>query len=203
MIRQRENQKNPFPRVKGGYCGHGLGSLVICRHLLSVSWRLLTMSGLNIPCPAMPGIVPGVSSRAIMLPNNTVQSMDLDYVGKLSWAAMSYGAAVGNSVPILYFLAGMEKQKPAGFLAGCKTCRYKPDIVPAYEAATHGLWRMVFHPADMNQVNLKKADGEVLSYASFHRGNSDKRRTPGPGCCPCEGTGGQHPGTGAFESCHG
>ena len=52
MIRQRENHKNPFPRVKGGYCGHGLGSLVTCRHLLSVSWRLLTMSGLDIPCPA-------------------------------------------------------------------------------------------------------------------------------------------------------
>jgi hypothetical protein len=27
--------------VKGGYCGHGVGSLVICRYLLSVSWRLL------------------------------------------------------------------------------------------------------------------------------------------------------------------
>ena len=51
IICRREDQKIPFPRVKGGYCGHGLGSLVTCRHLLSVSWRLVTVSGLNIPCP--------------------------------------------------------------------------------------------------------------------------------------------------------
>ena len=38
---QMENQKIfPYPRVKGGYYGHGVGSLVNCRYLLLVSWRL-------------------------------------------------------------------------------------------------------------------------------------------------------------------
>ena len=60
MIRRGRTINIPFPRVKGGYCGHGLGSLVTCRHLPSVSWRLLTISGLDIP-------VPGVRSRMITL----------------------------------------------------------------------------------------------------------------------------------------
>ena len=51
MIRRGRTINIPFPRVKGGYCGHGLGSLVNCRRLLSVSWRLSTISGLDIPYP--------------------------------------------------------------------------------------------------------------------------------------------------------
>lgn len=88
------------------------------------------------------GIVPGVSSRMIMLSDNTVQSMDLYCVEKLLWAAASYGAVAGNRISVLYFPAGMEK-KPAGFLAGCKICRYKPCGVPASVAVAHGLRCMV------------------------------------------------------------
>lgn len=71
MIRRRENHKNPFPRVKGGYCGHGLGSLVTCRHRLLVS-RRRTRAGLHTP-------VPGVSSRAVMPPDNTAHIFQKGY----------------------------------------------------------------------------------------------------------------------------
>ena len=46
----REKHKFPYRRVKGGYCGHGLGSLVTCRHLLSVSWRLCSRKRLGYSC---------------------------------------------------------------------------------------------------------------------------------------------------------
>ena len=42
-----KNRTIPFSRVKGGYCGQGLGSLVTCRRLLSVSRRLYATDGLG------------------------------------------------------------------------------------------------------------------------------------------------------------
>lgn len=53
----------PFPRVKGGYCGYGLGSLVTCRRLLSVS-RCLPKAGLGIP-------VPGSEQKGSLVARNT------------------------------------------------------------------------------------------------------------------------------------
>jgi len=56
-------RKDPYRRVKGSYWGIGLGSLVNCRHRLLVS-RRRAVAGLHTP-------VPGVSSKAVMLPDNT------------------------------------------------------------------------------------------------------------------------------------
>lgn len=42
------------------------------------------------------------------------------------------------------FRQGMEKQKPIGFLAGCKTCRHKPGGVPAFVAVAHDLGVLYF-----------------------------------------------------------
>ena len=62
---------NPYRRIKGGYRGNGLGSLVTCRHRLSVS-RQPTMLGLHTP-------VPGESSRAVLPPDNTAHILQKGY----------------------------------------------------------------------------------------------------------------------------
>jgi len=43
---RRSNRIIPYRRVKGGYCGNGLGSLVNCRRHLSVSRRQSAAGGL-------------------------------------------------------------------------------------------------------------------------------------------------------------
>lgn len=67
----RENAMSRSSRVKGGCCGHGLGSLVNCRRLPSVLRGLKPEAGLDIPCGNLFLHVPGVGSRAVMPPENT------------------------------------------------------------------------------------------------------------------------------------
>lgn len=61
-----KNRAIPYRRLKGDYCGIGLGSLVTCRHHPSVFKVLLPKAGPRIP-------VPGASSRAVLPPDNTAQ----------------------------------------------------------------------------------------------------------------------------------
>ena len=69
--RRGKHRKHPYRRVKGRCWGNGLGSLVTCRHRLLVS-RRRTKVGLHIP-------VPGVSSRAVMPPDNTAHIFQKGY----------------------------------------------------------------------------------------------------------------------------
>lgn len=92
--------------------------------------------------------MPGASSKAILLPDNTVQSMDLDYVRRLLQASVG----CGEQNPDFIFYGRAWIKKPAGYPAGCRTCRHKPGGVPAFAAAAQGLRRMVFHLAGTDKL---------------------------------------------------
>ena len=140
MIRQQgKTSIFPYRRVKGGYCGHGLGSLVTCRHLPSVSWRLGTISGLDIP-------VPGVGSRAIPLPDNTAQTIITEICGnpRRSVKRQDFILA-GAEFPFPIIPAEANTMCFAGFLRNAR-----PDATSCRSPVLRGLYslrRMVFHSA--------------------------------------------------------
>jgi len=66
--RRGMRRKRPYRRVKGRRWGIGMGSFVNCRRRLLVSRRCAS-PGLHTP-------VPGVSSKAVMPPDNTAQIIE-------------------------------------------------------------------------------------------------------------------------------
>ena len=75
MTRDGGRPHFPYRRVKGGSWEIGLGRLVNCRHHPSAARRLSPQTGLHTP-------VPGVSSKAVRPPENTVHISDIRSQGQ-------------------------------------------------------------------------------------------------------------------------
>ncbi len=122
MTRDGGRPHFPYRRVKGGSWEIGLGRLVNCRHHPSAARRLSPQTGLHTP-------VPGVSSKAVRPPENTVHISDI--------------RSQGQPAPVLANHRILGQIRPAeatlsSFLAGCKTCRHKQTACGAWCFIRHG-----------------------------------------------------------------